>query len=87
MPRPYTGTGSLVPTFVPTLTRMNRDKIVAEHEELQRKIADYIDILGRFETAAIKRVQDEQQAADAAENDDFAALGEDDGPSRDESRD
>ena len=34
------------------------------------------DILGRFETAAIKRVQDEQQAADAAENDDFAALGE-----------
>ena len=27
-----------------TLTRMNRDKIVAEHEELQRKIADYIDI-------------------------------------------
>lgn len=34
------------------------------------------DILGRFETAAIKRVQDEQQAADAAENDDFTALGE-----------
>ena len=34
------------------------------------------DILGRFETAAIKRVQDEQQGADAAGNDDFAALGE-----------
>lgn len=32
-----------------TLTRMNRDKIVAEHEELQRKIADYIDILAKPE--------------------------------------
>ena len=32
-----------------TLTRMNRDKIVAEHEELQRKIADYIDILTKPE--------------------------------------
>ena len=28
-----------------TLTRMNRDKIVAEHEELQRKIADYIELV------------------------------------------
>ena len=32
-----------------TLTRMNRDKIVAEHKELQRKIADYIDILAKPE--------------------------------------
>ena len=32
-----------------TLTRMNRDKIVAEHEELQRRIADYIDILAKPE--------------------------------------
>ena len=32
-----------------TLTRMNRDKIVAEHEELQRKIADYNDILAKPE--------------------------------------
>ena len=32
-----------------TLTRMNRDKIVAEHEELQRKIADYTDILAKPE--------------------------------------
>ena len=32
-----------------TLTRMNRDKIVAEHEELQRKIADCIDILAKPE--------------------------------------
>ena len=35
-----------------TLTRMNRDKIVAEHEELQRKIADYIDILANRNASA-----------------------------------
>ena len=44
-----------------TLTRMNRDKIVAEHEELQRKIADYIDILAKPERQRVAKYGDDRR--------------------------